>query len=114
MSRNVDLLAPLFAAQGATDQCGTLTHGVTRRAGGGVDIAAVIEDPDGITSVDDVIILATDGRSNDISSNWLRRDANSFTHADDRTGNRWRTASMRVTYTDGNGVQSTLTADWNV
>ncbi|MCY4470789.1 MAG: hypothetical protein OXC08_18905 [Thiotrichales bacterium] len=98
----------------APDQAGTLTHGATSRAGGGVNIATVIEDPDGIASVDAAQLDATDGRSNDISSDWVRRDANSFTHADERTGNRWRRASMSVTYTDGNGVQSTLTDSWNL
>jgi len=103
-----------YLAATAPDQPGTLTHGVTRKQGGGVNIAAIIADPDGITSVDSATINSTDGRSNDISANWIRRDANSFTHADDRGGNRWRRASMSVTYTDGNGVQSTLTDSWSV
>jgi len=96
------------------DQPGTITHGVTRRQGGGIDIAAVISDPDGIATVDSAQLDATDGRTNDISADWVRRDANSFTHADDRTGNRWRKASMSITYTGGNGVQSTLTDSWDV
>ena len=98
----------------SADQPGTITHGVTRRQGGGITIAAVIEDPDGIATVDSAQLDSTDGRTNDISSAWVRRDANSFTHADERPGNRWREASMSITYTDSNGVQSTLTADWNV
>ena len=98
----------------SADRPGTLTHGVTRRAGGGINIAAVIEDPDGVASVDAASLTASDAQVVDISSDWLRRDANAFTHADDRRNNRWRIATMSVTYTDGNGVQSTLTADWNV
>ena len=96
------------------DRAGTLTHGVTTRRGGGIDIAAIIEDPDGIATVDSASLMATDGRNNDISGDWVRRDANSFTHADNRSGNRWRNASMSVTYTDGNGVQSTLTDSWSL
>ena len=98
----------------APDQPGTLTHGVTRRQGGGVDIATIISDPDGIASVDSSTLTASDGRTSDVSTNWVRRDANSFTHTDNRTGNRWRTGSMVLTYTDGNGVQSTLTDSWDV
>ncbi len=96
------------------DRPGTLTHGVTSQRGGGVNIASVLSDPDGIRSIDAASILATDGRRQDISSAWVRRDANSFTHTDNRSGNRWRAATMSVTYTDTNGVQSTLTADWSV
>ncbi len=98
----------------SADRPGTLTHGATRRQGGGINLACVIEDPDGIASIDAAQLDSTDGRSNDITANWVRRDANSFTHADERTGNRWRTASVTVTYTDGNGVQSTLTDSWDV
>ena len=103
-----------YLAAATPDQPGTLTHGVTSRGGGGVNIAAIIEDPDGIASVDSAQLDSTDGRTNDISGEWVRRDANSFTHADVRTGNRWRNASMSVTYTDGNGVQSTLTDSWSL
>lgn len=95
------------------DRPGTLTDGVTRRASG-QDFAIVIEDPDGIASVDSATLTASDGQTANISSDWIRRDANAFTHTDRRTNNRWRRGSMSVTYTDNNGVQSTLTASWNV
>ncbi len=98
----------------SADQPGTLTHGATRRQGSGINLACVISDPDGIASIDAAQLDSTDGRSNDITANWVRRDANSFTHADERTGTRWREASVTVTYTDGNGVQSTLTDSWDV
>ena len=113
MSR-VNGLIPFFAALATPDRPGTLTHGATRRVGGGINIAAVISDPDGIASVDSASITASDAQVVDISSNWLRRDANAFTHADGRRNNRWRIATMSVTYTDGNGVQSTLTDSWDV
>ena len=98
----------------SADQPGTLTHGATRRQRGGINLACVISDPDGIASIDAAQLDSTDGRTNDITANWVRRDANSFTHADERPGNRWREASVTVTYTDGNGVQSTLTDSWDV
>ena len=102
------------AGSAPVDQPGTLVHGATRRRGGGVDIAAVVSDPDGIATIDVATIRSTDGRNADIAGAWVRRDANSLTHTDDRPNNRWRTATMSVTYTDGNGLQAVLTATWDV
>jgi len=103
-----------YLAAAAPDQPGTLTHGVTLKAGRGINIATIISDPDGIASVDSSTLTASDGRTSDVSTNWMRRDANSFTHTDERDNNRWRVGSMVLTYTDSNGVQSTLTASWDV
>ena len=106
-------LLPFFAAAAPPpDQPGTLTHGVTRRNAGGVNIAAVLSDPDGITAVGASFVRAGDGTQANIA--WARRDADSFTHADQRRNARWRSGTMAVTYTDGNGVERTLTENWSV
>ena len=112
---NIGLAVAFFAADDTpADQPGTLVHGATSRRGGGITLATSVSDPDGIRSIDSATLNSRDGRSSDISSGWTRRDANTFVHPDTRTNNRWRTASMSVTYTDGNGVQSTLTAMWSL
>ena len=110
---NADLLLPLFAAQGPTDQPGTVTAGASRNRGDTV-FAAVVSDPDGITSIDSASLRANDGTQADISGAWLRSDANSFGHTDRRGHDRWRRGTISVTYTDGNSVQSTVTATWDV
>ena len=95
------------------DRAGTLSTGVIIQ-GTGVEIESSILDVDGIASIDAASILATDGRLQDISDEWDRYDPTVFSHSDTRRGSRWRSATMSVTYTDGNGVQSTLTGSWNI
>lgn len=95
------------------DQPGTLTAGASRSSGNTVfDI--VVNDPDGITSVDSAFLRASDGTQADVSDDWDRRDANTFQHTDRRRHDRWRSGLASVTYTDGNGVQTTITGNWSV
>ena len=99
------------------DRPGTLNAGVTTSGRRNIAIAAVVSDPDGIRSIDAATLTArSDGRVVNIndSGDWVRRDANSFTHADTRGRNVWADGTLSVTYTDGNGVQSTLTDTWSV
>ena len=99
------------------DRPGTLDAGVTRSGSRNIAIAAVVSDPDGIRSIDAATLTArSDGRVVNIndSGDWVRRDANSFTHADTRGRNVWAGGTMSVTYTDGNGVQSTSMDTWSV
>ena len=100
-----------YLAPPPTDQTGALAPGVTRE-GRNYIFASVLSDPDGIRSVDAASITArSDGQVAQIE--WTRRDANTFTHAASRRNARWATGTMSVTYTDGNGVQSTVTDDWS-
>ena len=102
-----------FADTAQSDQPGTLESGVTRRGGGGINLNAVVSDPDGITAIVSSFLSSSDGQTVQ-NLQWVRRDANSFTHVDNRNNNRWRRASLAVTYTDGNGVQRFLAANWDV
>lgn len=107
-------LLPFFAAAAPVDQPGTVTPGASRN-GASTVFAAVLSDPDGVTSIDAATLTAmSDGQVAGITAAWTRRDANSFTHADSRRNVRWRIGTISVTYTDGNGIQSILTADWDV
>ena len=93
------------------DQPGTLTPNVSVSGRNRV-FASTVTDPDGIGRVDASTVTARDGQVAQIT--WTRRDANTFVHAQNRRNTRWNAGTMSVTYTDGNGVQSTLTADWTV
>ena len=99
----------------SADQPGTITAGASRSSGDTV-FDVIVSDLDGIASIDGAFLRATDGTQSDISGSgdWSRRDANSFQHQDRRGHNRWRNGLVSVTYTDGNGVQATLTANWSV
>ena len=100
------------AAAPPVDRAGTLNAGVTRQGRNSI-FASVLSDPDGIRSVDAARVESrTGGRRANID--FVRQDARSFTHADNRANSDWRAGTMTVTYTDGNGVQTTLTDDWNV
>lgn len=101
----------------SADQPGTLNAGVTTSGRRNIAIAAVVSDPDGIASIDAATLTARgDGRVVNINDpgDWVRRDANSFAHADTRGRNVWAAGTLSVTYTDGKGVQSTLTDAWSV
>ena len=95
------------------DQPGTITAGASRSSGRTL-FAIVVTDPDGITSIDSSFLRASDGTQQDISTGWSRRDANTFEHADNRRHDRWRSGLVSAIYTDDNGVQTTITANWSV
>ena len=95
------------------DQPGTLTEQVTQ-SGRDYNFLITVSDPDGIRSVDAASLTARDGQVADITSSWIRADANTFTHTDSRRNNRWRSGTASVTYTDANGVQATLTDTWSI
>ena len=95
----------------SADLPGTLTPGVTGSGRNRV-FASTLTDPDGIRSVDASTVTASDGQVANID--WTRRDANTFVHAAARRNTRWNSGTMSVTYTDGNGVQTTLSEDWSI
>ena len=99
------------SATAPVDQPGTLAPGVTR-SGRNYVFASVLTDPDGIRSVDASTVTArSDGQV--VQIDWNRRDANTFVHAQSRRNARWAAGTMSITYTDGNGVQTTLVQDWS-
>lgn len=94
------------------DRPGTLTPNVSISGRNRV-FASTLTDPDGIRGVSASTITArSDGQVSQIT--WTRRDANTFVHTQSRRNTRWNSGTMSVTYTDGNGVETTLTANWSV
>ena len=106
-------LAGGAAYRAAADQPGMIITNATR-TGGRNFFYFRVTDPDGVASIDSAFLRATDGTQQDISDDWMRLDANSFRHEDDRRHDRWRSGLVSATYTDGNSVQSTVTANWSV
>ena len=100
------------------DQPGTLT--VNAVAGGRRNAGAVVTlfvfDPDGITSITSAVLNSSDGQgTRDFAATIARTDANTFTQPAMTFNNaRWRTATVTITYVDGNGLSATLVANYTV
>lgn len=94
------------------DRPGTLNVNVSISGRNRV-FASTITDPDGIRAVGASSVTSrADGQIAQIT--WTRRDANTFIHTASRRNTRWNSGTMSVTYTDGNNVVSTITANWSV
>ena len=97
-----------------SDRQGTLTVGASRRSRGAT-INYSITDPNGIRGITSVIMLADDGTRSDVTSQITRTDANTFGGTNVRSNNKWRVASITITYVDAaSGASHTLTESWSL
>ena len=96
------------------DAGGMLNVSATRRSRGAL-IDYSITDTDGIRSVTSVIMRADDGTISDVTSQIARSDANTFAGVSTRSNNKWRVASITITYVDAkSGASHTLTRSWSL
>ena len=104
-----------FSSTPATpDQPGTLTL-TTERPRRGAVINYTIADPNGISAVTSVIMEASDGTVSDVTDQISRTDANTFGGRSNRGNNKWRAASISITYTDAtSGASHTLRRSWSI
>ena len=75
---------------------------------------SVLTDTDGIRAVSSAIFTASDGTTSDRTSSFARTDTNTFSATLRLRNARWQAGSVAITYTDGNGVTSTLTDTWSI
>ena len=93
---------------------GVLSVAAVRRSRGAT-IDFSIADADGIRAVTSVIMLANDGTRSDVTSTIARTDANTFAGTSVRSNNKWRVASITITYVDAtSGASHTLTENWSL
>ena len=103
-----------YSPETHTDTAGTLTADATRQSRG-ANINYSITDPDGIRGVTSVIMLADDGTRSDVTAQITRSDANTFSGTSRRLNNKWRVASITITYVDAvSGASHTLTQSWSL
>lgn len=97
-----------------TDATGALTVRATRRSRG-ANIDYSITDTDGIRSITSVVMVAGDDTRSDVTSQIARDDANTFSGTSARNNNKWRVASITITYVDAtSGASHTLTERWSL
>ena len=103
-----------YLDSGTPDSPGILTVDVTRRSRGAT-VNYSIADPDGIRAVTAVIMVAGDDTRSDVTSAITRSDANRFSGVSVRSNNKWRVASITITYVDAtSGTSHTLTRSWSI
>ena len=96
------------------DTAGVLSVSASRRSRG-AQIDYSITDVDGIRSISSVIMRADDGTVSDVTSQISRSNANTFTGDSTRSNNKWRVASITITYVDNrSGASHTLTRNWSI
>ena len=86
---------------------------VRRRNGATIDY--LVTDVNGIRSLTSVIMRASDGTVSNVTSATARTDANTFAGTSVRANNKWRNASITITYVDArSGASHTLTQNWSI
>ena len=96
------------------DRPGRLTISAQRRSRGGAQVQATLIDPDGVARVTAATLTASDGNSRDVLFT-TRQDANTIASENMvLQNNRWRDASLSVTYLETGGAQRTLTESYSV
>ena len=95
------------------DQPGRLSVSVNR-VGRDYNFTFSVSDQDGIRSVTSAIFTASDGRTDDGTSDFSRSDANTFAGTDSRRNARWASGTLAVTYVDAtSGASHTLRQNWS-
>ena len=85
------------------------------RSGRNRNFAFNLTDINGIRSVTSAMLVASDGQSDNVLSDFTRSNANTFTGTDTRRNARWNSGTLTVTYVDAtSGNSHTVSDTWSL